>query len=98
MAVPSSTTLFIIIAMSEATCGGMRLGRLLGVVAVEAPDGFAGARAHLQDGMRLHRLALVREGRIGDGVLEHGHLVGADRQRGRVGQRRLDAHAARGLR
>ncbi len=49
--VPSSTTLFIIMFMSAATCGRDHLRRLL-AVAVEAPDQVAGAGAHLEDGVR----------------------------------------------
>ena len=76
--------------------GRDRLHRLL-AVAVEAPDQVAGAGADFQHRMRRHRLALVREGRIGHGVFEHRHFVGADRHRRRIRQRRLDAEFARHL-
>ncbi len=49
-------------------------------VAVEAPDHVAGAGAHFEDGVRSDGFALVGEGGVGDGVVEHGDLVGADRQ------------------
>ena len=67
--VPFSTTEFIILIMSSGdlraiTCCGF------GAVAIEAPDQFAGAGAHLERRMRRDRLAEIGEGGIGDGVLE----------------------------
>ena len=75
---------------------GRDLGRehllRLGAVAIEPPDGLAGAGAHFENGMRRDRLAGVGESGVGDRVVEHGHLVGADRQRRRVGQGRAQSH------
>ncbi len=64
-------------------------------VAVPAPDQIAGAAAHFEHGMRGHRLAEIGKHRVAAGVIEHRHLVGADRHGGRIGQRRAQAGLAR---
>ena len=47
--------------------------------------------------MRRDHLALARERAVCADVIEDRHLVGANRQRRRIDQRRADAHVARGL-
>jgi hypothetical protein len=79
--------------------GDLRADHLLRplAVAVEAPHQFARAGPHFKRGVRGNRLAEIGESRIGNRVLEHVYLVGADRQRRRIGQRRVDTEVARGL-
>jgi hypothetical protein len=57
-------------AMSAATCGGIARIKLLAVVAVKASNRVYGARAHFQNGVRLHRFALVWESGVGDRVFD----------------------------
>ncbi len=75
---------------------GDHLHRLL-AVAVPAPDQLAGAAAHFEHRVRGLRLTEIGEHGVATGVIEHGHFVGADRHRGRVGQRCAQACFARDL-
>ena len=72
--------------MSAATCCRHHAARFRPIT-VEPPDQFTGRAADFEDGMRRHRHAAIRECRERCGVIEHRNLVGADRQRRRVGQR-----------
>ncbi len=60
--------------------GDLRCDHLHGflAVAVPAPDELAGAAAHFEHSVRRHRLPQIGEHRVATGVIEHGHLVGAD--------------------
>src|SRR3979411_2352126 len=96
LAVPSETTWLIMPAMSDATeagiaCTGFLPSRSKRQTRSPAPVGASSTASGFA------ALSLLGEGRIGHGVFEHGDLIGTDRQRRCVGQRRRQPEAARHL-